>query len=190
LDPESPGPAELLGDLLPEPEPFPWRLWAIAGITLLTALALTGWFLQRRAQQLGAKPMSPRVAPHVRALERLEQLRRQHPQSAQEIDEYYVEASSLVREYIEERFEVRAPRMTTEEFLQARQTMKILEDSHRALLADFLVQCDLVKFGRHVPTAAVQEKLLDAAASFLQETRAHHATEPAGAGSPAESGSS
>lgn len=182
LNPESPGAVELPGELLPERSPFPWLPWTGGGAAALSALALLLWHLRRRARRLEALSAAPVVAPHARALERLRRLRVRQPKSAPEVDSYYVEASALMREYVGERFAVPVRERTTEEFLAAPQTAQLLEHSHRVMLEEFLTRCDLVKFGRHAPTAPDRESLLEAAVKFVEETRTGDTLEPAAAG--------
>ncbi|MHC4732804.1 MAG: hypothetical protein ACYS6Z_19730 [Planctomycetota bacterium] len=152
------GPAELPGEPLPEPSSR-WPTWAAVGVALLAAFVL---LLRRR--QAPAPPPAPAPetsppAPHLRALQRLDRLRRQQPLGHDEISAYYVEASGLVRDYVAERFEVSAAVMTTEELIEL-----------KAPLARVLPDCDLVKFARHAPTASERGQLLDRAETFLRET--------------------
>ena len=82
-------------------------------------------------------------------------------------------ASEVIRDYIERRFNVISTQRTTEEFLQA-----LLEGSnetlirHRPLLADFLQQCDYVKFAGASLAASDMEALLNSARGFVVETSA------------------
>jgi hypothetical protein len=174
LDPESPGPAELPCGMLDVPVPFPWLTWISGGAIAIALLGLL-WYVQHRVRIRAALRAKSPPPPHVRALERLGRLRAGQPASAEEIDAFHVEASSLVREYIDERFDVQAPEMTTEQFLASPMTQRALEDAHCILLADFLNQCDRVKFGRHVPAKEDRERLLDSAQRFIEETRAEEA---------------
>ena len=160
LDPATPGPAELPGE--PLPEPFSrWPTWTAVGVALVAAFVLL-----RRRRQAPAPPPAPAPAPetsppapHLRALERLDRLRRQQPRGHDEVSAYYVEASALVRDYVAERFAVHASVMTTEELTEL-----------EAPLARVLPDCDLVKFARHAPTASEREQLLDRAETFVRET--------------------
>lgn len=82
-------------------------------------------------------------------------------------------ASEVIRTYIEKRFNVIATQRTTEEFLQA-----LLEGSnetltrHRPLLADFLQQCDFVKFAGASLAESDLEALFNSARGFVMETSA------------------
>ena len=102
-------------------------------------------------------------------LARLEETKRlMQPGTARE---FGIAASEVIRNYIEKRFNVIATQRTTEEFLQA-----LLQGSHevlarhRALLQDFLQQCDFVKFAGASLTVADMESLLQSARGFVRET--------------------
>jgi hypothetical protein len=81
-----------------------------------------------------------------------------------------VRLSAIVRTYVEGRFRLRAPEMTTEEFLQAAQSSRELPAEYRSRLNEFLREADLVKFARHVPTMEQGERAFDAARDFVTRT--------------------
>lgn len=86
--------------------------------------------------------------------------------------EFGISTSEVIRSYIEKRFGVIATQRTTEEFLQS-----LLQDPdealsrHRALLADFLQQCDIIKFAGTGGALAELESLLASARSFVLATQ-------------------
>ena len=47
----------------------------------------------------------------------------------------------------------------------------LLLGGHKALLADFLSHCDLVKFARHEPTIPESEKTVSICREFIEETK-------------------
>lgn len=82
-----------------------------------------------------------------------------------------IAASELIRDYIEQRFDVAATQRTTEEFLQG--LLQIQNEalaSHRLLLAQFLQQCDVVKFAGDSLAVTDMESLFDSARRFVLET--------------------
>jgi hypothetical protein len=166
LDPEAPGEVELPGELWPDRSSETRSFWYVGGGLTLAILLLVVWYIRRP----GAVQAALGKPPHLEARERLEHLRSLEPHSIEEIDAYYVEASALIREYINAGFEVRAPSMTTEQFLNSTDTSRALRAPQRDLLSEFLKLCDLVKFGRHAPSASDRERLLEAAEQFLAET--------------------
>lgn len=87
------------------------------------------------------------------------------------VDAFYVELSGVVRRYLEDRFELRAPELTTEEFLASVGDSPDLSRDHQALLRSLLRQADLVKFAGVQPSNEDIERSIDAARRFLEETR-------------------
>jgi hypothetical protein len=102
-------------------------------------------------------------------LERLEAIRPlMRPTTARE---FGIAASEVIRSYIERRFDVIATQRTTEEFLQT-----LLQGSnetltrHRTLLAEFLQQCDFVKFAGASLAVTDMQALLQSARGFVLQT--------------------
>jgi len=138
-------------------------LWA----SLLVLAALIALLLLRkkffRAKAAGA----PVVPPHIRAKRRLQA-------ALAHIDDprlFCFEVSETVRVYLEERFQLRAPERTTEEFLTELQTSNALNREQKQSLAEFLQSCDLVKFARFEPTESALRELHDAALRLVDETQ-------------------
>ena len=86
-------------------------------------------------------------------------------------DAWFVTLSSIVRRYLEQRYDIRAPELTTEEFLQVTATRAELTAEHRALLMSFLERCDRVKFAGYRPDADESLATLKAARGFVEDTR-------------------
>ena len=78
-------------------------------------------------------------------------------------ERFAVEVSEAARKYLEDRFGLRAPERTTEEFLAELSGSVALDGRHKELLADFLTRCDLVKFARAVADRSELEALHRAA---------------------------
>jgi hypothetical protein len=144
---------------------FPPWFWPalIAGTVLLAWGVYALWRRLRRRRQPRA------LLPFEIALQRLEEMRAlMQPAAARE---FSIAVSDVVRRYIEERFGVTATHRTTEEFLH-----DLLGSSHaplarhRALLSEFLQQCDLVKFAGMSLTRGNMESLHHSARAFVLET--------------------
>ena len=144
------------------------RWWIVGGAAAAALLALLAYGLWRRART----PVTPpeRLA-HEIALEALERLRAEKLVEHGRLDPYYVALTGIVRRYVEARFRVHAPEMTTDEFLGAVHRSRDLIAAHRSALQDFLVEADLVKFARHVPTPERAERAWTAAHDFVESTK-------------------
>jgi hypothetical protein len=142
---------------------WPWIL--AAGVLL----AATGPFLLRAAMAWRAHARR-RSASEV-ALASLTALLAESPPDREQMDAFFVRLSAIVRRYLEDRFGLRSPELTTEEFLEAMSAAPDLSEEHRTLLHGFLRRADLVKFARWVPDAAAVDASIAAARRFLEETR-------------------
>ncbi|MDE0422380.1 MAG: hypothetical protein OXK76_16060 [Gammaproteobacteria bacterium] len=138
--------------------------WLILGLLVVAGggLAVVWWL--RRAEERA------RLTAFDRAIARLEGLERRGMPTADAADGWYVELSDIVRRYIEERFALRAPELTTEEFLAEAGRSAELTAGHRELLSAFLATCDRVKFARYSPDEDESRGALDEARRFLNET--------------------
>jgi hypothetical protein len=138
-----------------------WLLPAVVVGAALLATAVYGvwrWRRSRKARVLTAFEM---------ALKRLEDIRSlMQPASARE---FSTAVSDIVRSYIEQTFDVIATRRTTEEFLHDLLGTAALA-RHQTLLAEFLQQCDIVKFAAISLTTKNMEALRQSARAFVLAT--------------------
>ena len=155
----------------PEELPFDWTPYVLAAGALALVAALCGvlFFLVNRPRRRRLVPSRP---AHEIALAALNRLRVQRLVEHGRFEEYYIQLSAIVRAYLEDRFRLRAPEMTTEEFLGVTAADSRLIAAHRRLLTEFLSQADLVKFARHLPSLHDSEAAYEAARRFVEETRA------------------
>jgi hypothetical protein len=138
-----------------------WTVVAAAVITLIAiALALRWWIFHGKFFVM---------RPHEIALQYLEEARELiDPDHARE---YCFEVSKIIRRYIEERFNIHAPQLTTEEFLhELAESPEALLASHRALLGDFLQHCDLAKFAGWYYCRPDLEAMHVCAVEFVRQT--------------------
>jgi HAMP domain-containing protein len=141
--------------------------WVVPAVLAgLLVVALCVWAVWRRRH----RSIRPRILTlSEQTLERLEATKPlMFPVTARE---FGIAASEVIRSYIEKRFDVIATQRTTEEFLQA-----LLQSSnealarHRALLAEFLQQCDFVKFAGASLAVSDMESLFQSARGFVLQT--------------------
>jgi hypothetical protein len=87
------------------------------------------------------------------------------------VKEYFFRLSFIVRQYLENRFDLRAPEMTTEEFLASMKGSDKLNELIKNMLKDFLERSDMVKFAKYGPTADEILDAFDAAKGLIDETK-------------------
>ncbi|MBF0553028.1 MAG: hypothetical protein HQK96_00555 [Nitrospirae bacterium] len=145
-----------------------WRL--IAAALLIAAAAALIYYLVKRRKAKKALPPPPRRAHEV-AYEALQRLKEKNLDKAGLIKEFFSELSSIVRHYIEDRFKLKAPEMTTEEFLLMVRDSAELSGTHKELLKDFLNRSDMVKFAQYGPSFDEIRGSFISAQKFVDETR-------------------
>ena len=159
--------------LEPLREPGPLWPWLVAVLALAAIAAPVAWrYLQ------AARAQTRRRSAWEVARARLDALSSHaRPTDEEDIDGFFVELSALIRRYLEDRFELRAPELTTEEFLQVATASPDLRESHQGFLRGFLSRADMVKFARFIPSPQDIEGALSAASRFLDETHQPSDTE-------------
>lgn len=148
-----------------------WAAW-LAGFlgAIVLAVLLVRWWWRRRRRM---RPLAPVIAPGDWALEQLRRLRSRRLIEQGRVQEFYFELNMIVRRYIERRFGLRAPEMTTEEFLVSLRDGPAagrLDRRAQAALLPFLEACDLVKYARYQPAPREVQEVDRTAERFVVET--------------------
>jgi Domain of unknown function (DUF4381) len=145
--------------------PLDWRVLALlgAGALLLLGLLWWGWRWYRARR--------PPLTLLQRTLQRLEATRLL--MQAGDARAFAAAVSDVVRAYVEERFNMLATHLTTNEFLRAcpGQVGSALQ-AHEQALSEFLNYCDLAKFARWSLDAQEMERMLASARHFVETTAA------------------
>ena len=151
------------------PDPWTWVFWTAGVLLALGLLVAILLLLLKRQKQRAFVPPLP---PHARARMKLEAaLLLIHEPRA-----FAIAVSDAVRLYLEERFQLRAPERTTEEFLRDLKKTSALTAPQKESLSAFLDQCDLMKFARFEPTEAALRELHESALRLVHETQHDLAT--------------
>jgi hypothetical protein len=156
------------GELDPDVGGIGWL--AILGIASGLAILGSGSVLAYRALRARRRIEQQRSA-YDEAVAELRALEDKGPPDETAADGWFVALSSIVRRYLEHRYEIRAPELTTEEFLLVATARPELTAEHRALLTSFLERCDRVKFAGYRPDADESLATLKAARGFVEDTR-------------------
>ena len=153
-----------------QPPPPYWSL-AAAALGAAAAGALAYWFWRRRRRETQADgSLPPPPPPHVAALAALERLVHDGLIERGEYKLFYGLLSNILRRYVEDRFGIRAPERTTEEFLRELKSGSALGPAHQGLLKMFLEHSDLVKFAEMRPAEEDVERSVSLCRRFIEET--------------------
>jgi hypothetical protein len=157
------------------PNPWEWLWWSL-GALVLAAIAFAVWRYWRR-RQLQA-PLVIEIPAHERARRKLEAALDLFDQPKP----FCIAVSDAVRLYLEERFGLRGPERTTEEFLVDLSKSAALTEAQKESLKEFLSACDMVKFAQYEPQRPELEALYKSALRLIEETEPQ--TQPTGLATP------
>lgn len=146
------------------------RLWLIVGLSAAVAAvvgALAAVILRAGRKEAQLERVVP---PHERALAALDALRDQRLADRGEWKAHFTGLSQILREYIEGRFGLRAPRLTTEEFLRDARRSALLAGGESQEIERFLRLSDLVKFANHTPTGPSADEAYATVRRFVERT--------------------
>ena len=136
-------------------------------LVMAALAAVAVWALRLREREQQTVPPPP---PWEVAYARLRELDRRGLPQAGRHEPYYVDLTAILRYYIEDRFHLRAPEQTTEEFLAASPESGLFSNEQQQMLANLLKHSDRVKFAQHVPSAAEMDRSFAAVLQFIDET--------------------
>ena len=166
----------MINDIKPIIE-IPVSIWDYLGyiIGLLLVLLLFWYIWKKRQEKKKEEPMeSPEVTlsvpAHELALKRLNMLKQEKPWQQNLIKEYQSELTHIIREYLENRYDINALESTTSDILDKLKGFQ-LSNEQRVSLTEVLTVADLVKFAKANPEGDIHERFLELAISFVQSTK-------------------
>lgn len=146
-------------------EVLPW----IGGLLPLSALVfLAVRLVQRRRRETGAgKPKDP---AYIVALRELDKWRGDKFWAPDKQKAYYSGITDALKNYIEDRFGVDAPEMTTAELFDALRQVEDLPAELREELREVFECADFVKFAKHTASQEENARALPTAVRFVTST--------------------
>ena len=156
--------------------PINWQLikkillWSIPVWFLL---ALIIWliikFVIKKPIIIQEKPIIKRPA-HEIALEKLEEIRKEKIWQQGRAKEYYTQLTDVLREYVENRFDVPTFEKTSSEIIDSLQFIKKDYSEQLNSLRRIFTISDLVKFAKFIPDINENNAVLNNSESFVEET--------------------
>jgi len=154
-------------EMVTPPDPWAWLWWTLGILVLLgIAGAVVYWLYRKKQLPFQEKPPIP---PDVTALENLAKIRPLMDEG--KVREFVMEVSKILRYYIEGRFGLKAPHLSTEEFLFHAEKSEQLPAHYRPEIKAFLRQCDRVKFALANMEQPELASLYETTEKFVLQTR-------------------
>ncbi len=147
--------------------PLSWRLVGFAALLLvLVGGVLTGvYFLVR---YLARRVKEHRMSPIERAWAELDRLLKRELPRRGKFKDFYVELTMVVRRYIQRKYGIRAPNLTTEEFFAEVRKSEHSQVEQTKDLEGFLESADMVKFAGVEATDEMAASATERARDYLR----------------------
>jgi hypothetical protein len=149
-------------------EILPWIIVAIVAVLIIWLLLrfLPGTKLGKLINK--EKPAEP---AHLIAYRELGILRKEELWQKGEIKEYYSRLSDILRWYIDGRFGIQSPELTTDETVRKLQRSGLVKNDILSIVKIILSDSDMVKFAKYVPDEEINKSSIDDATRFVDITR-------------------
>lgn len=145
--------------------------WIIMAAMIALILWLLARYLPRNPIKRLMKPAPPAEPSHLIALRELGRLREEQLWQSGETKEYYSRLSEILRRYIEGRFGISSPELTTDETVRMLQRAAVLKQSEMSDIKEILSVSDMVKFAKYLPQAEINEKSFESSLKFVELTK-------------------
>ena len=147
---------------------YPSLQTCLAWVAILLVLAMAGWVIYRFSRRVHRAIQLHRMSPRERALKELTDLMRRNLLSNNQIKEFFMELTLIIRHYIERAHDIRAPEQTTEEFLLMASCNPQFRPEVLSKLRVFLQNADLVKFAEYRPESPAVERAFATARDYVE----------------------
>lgn len=152
------------------PVAFPFAWWKAAIIAACVAAGAGAVVFLWRHRRIRDR-IIPRLPAHEIAYRKLEKLLARGLIEQKLYREFTAEVADILRQYIEDRFALKAPERTTEEFLFEAGMGLPVDREHKEILKQFLIHCDLVKFAALEPSADDVKRTFETCKEFIEMTK-------------------
>lgn len=147
-------------------EIFRWILLGLAVAALIVGIIYIVKRMKAHKPIIELHP-EPVIPPDERALKALEELRRKEMWQSGKVKEYYTELTDIVRNYLEEAWNINSTDMTSDETLEAYHDSKAFNEGCEAKLRQMLRTADMVKFAKGEPLPNEHTQAMNHAVEFV-----------------------
>lgn len=148
-------------------------IWYIIGALLFLILITVVVIYFIRNKKVAAPvttPPPPKETLQEKALRMLTALERKQLWQGNQVKQYYVELTDILRGYIEAQFNTPTMELTTDELLQSARLNREL-NKYTELLSTILYTADLAKFAKAQPSPHEHANAMELAIKFVNETK-------------------
>ncbi len=145
-------------------------LYILGGLILMILVGYYFYKNKKKAQDIIPEEIPVIVLPHEKALKALVELDQNKLWQNGQVKEYQSQLTGIIRQYLEDRYHITAPEMTTDEISAALSKLDF-DQRYTGVLRDILQIADLVKFAKAIPEEDVHSRFMTMALDFVEKTK-------------------
>lgn len=145
----------------------------LIGLATLLLLGLAYWWYRKRQaliEGIVVEEVKEIIPAHVIALSKLEDLDKEELWQQNNIKEYQTKLTYIIREYLENRYDIKALESTTDEIKQALKKQDF-DMKYELTLSEILQMADLIKFAKASPPEDIHTQYMAHAKTFVNDTK-------------------
>jgi hypothetical protein len=139
-------------------------------LLLAAAFAIYYFFFRKKNEPLFTAKAKVRIPAHISALNNLEILKTKKLWQEGRFKDFYTELTDIFRIYLDERFEVDALEMTSDEIRESIEPINEIDKKLFNKISETLFTSDLVKFAKLNPIPEENERSISIMEDFVKET--------------------
>ena len=147
--------------------PLSWRL-VLSVLCIVLSAAVVVVLIWLGARYVARRVKEHRMSPIERAWVELDRLLKKGLPGRGRYKDFYVELTMVVRRYVQRKYGIKAPHLTTEEFFAELQNSNTQTLDNSNTLRKFLESADLVKFAGVEATPEMADEATDSARGYLK----------------------
>lgn len=145
-------------------------LYILGGLILVVLVGYYFYKNKNKTEVVEIEEVQVLLLPHEKALKALGELDQSRLWQNGFVKEYQSQLTGIIRQYLEDRYHIMAPEMTTDEISTALSNLDF-DQKHTGVLRDILQIADLVKFAKAIPDEDVHSKFMTMAIDFVEKTK-------------------
>ncbi len=150
--------------------------WLVIALIFAVVLYLLARFLPRNPLRRFVRAPAPADPAHIIALRELQSLRDEELWQKGEVKEFYSRLSDILRRYLDNRYGISSPELTTDETVRILQKAAVTTTGQMSMVKELLSLSDMVKFAKYLPQSDLHERYHNDAVRFVEETKVPEVT--------------
>jgi hypothetical protein len=153
------------------PDPTRWLLWILIAVAVCLLGAAAWHFRRKYKKHLPLMPSIPDRDPFERAESDLRDLLARNLPGNGHTKKFYVLLSEIVKRILEPAYEIQTAERTTIEIMDSLYRHSGRKPGSLEAVESFLLQCDIVKFAKYIPSEKENDSAAESAFRILSEAR-------------------